>query len=81
VPKKARGVLHLVNDNGRRMALKETFWLLFGLFGFGGEIERHKRVTREEVEEGGGLACLSGSGQNDRWPRLCGAFQPGLNIA
>ena len=36
---------------------------------------------RKEVQEGGGLAGLSGSGQHDHWPRLRGALQTGFNIA
>ncbi|MDR3715171.1 MAG: hypothetical protein P4L51_20345, partial [Puia sp.] len=38
VSKEAGGILHLVNDDGRRIPLEETFRLLLGLLGFGGKV-------------------------------------------
>jgi hypothetical protein len=42
---------YLVDDDGLRMTLKETFRLLLGLLGIGGKIEGHKPVIREQVPE------------------------------
>jgi hypothetical protein len=66
--------LNVINDDGWRIALKEALRFLLGLFGFGGEIEGHKRIIRKQVSEGRGLAGLPGAGQDDHWPRLCRAF-------
>jgi hypothetical protein len=33
------------------MALKEAFWLLFSLFGFGREVEGDKRIIGKQVED------------------------------
>src|ERR1700737_4886205 len=65
MPKQARGILNLVDDDGRRITLKETLRLLLGLLGFGGKIERHECVIWKQVPEGRGLAGLPGSGQHD----------------
>ena len=46
-----------------------------GLFGFGGEIKREERITRKQVPEGGSLAGLPGTGQDDHRPCLRRAFQ------
>jgi hypothetical protein len=81
MPKNAGGILNLVNDDGRRMPLEETLWLLFGLLGFGGKIEGDESLAREEVQAGGGFANLSSACQGDHWPRLRRAFQAALNIA
>ncbi len=67
--------------HGRRMTLEKSARLLFGLLGFGGEIERYERMFRKQVQEGGGFAGLPGAGQHDHWPRSRGALQTGFNSA
>jgi len=68
--KKAGGVLHLVNDDGWRMALQEALWLLLGLLSFCGQIEGYEFVIREQVPECRGLAGLPCAGENDDRARL-----------
>jgi hypothetical protein len=63
------------------MALKKASWFLFRLLGFGGKIEGHKGMVREQTQEGGGFAGLSGSSEHDDWPRPRGALQPGFDSA
>ena len=81
VPKQAGRVWHLVDNDRRRMALQEALRLLFGLLGFGREVEGDKRIIRKEMQKGGGLAGLPGPGQHDHWPRPRRVFQVSLNIA
>jgi hypothetical protein len=47
VAKEAGSILNFINDDGWRIALKEALRFLLGLFGFGGEIEGHKRIIRK----------------------------------
>ena len=63
------------------MAQEKAVRFLFSLLGFGGKIERHKAVIREEMQEGRSLAGLSGSSQDDHGPGLRRALQVALNIA
>ena len=79
--KKAWGILHLVDDDGRRMTLKEARRLLFDLLRFGWEVKGHERVIRKLVPESGSLAGLPGAGEDNDGPRLRKAFQASLNIA
>jgi hypothetical protein len=69
----ARRILNLVDEDGRRMTLEKSARFLFSLFCFGGEVERNKRMFREQAQKGGGLAGLSGSSHHDHWPGLGGA--------
>jgi len=38
-------------------------------------------LVREQAQEGGGFAGLSGSSEHDDWPRPRGALQPGFDSA
>ena len=61
------------------MTLQKSARFLFSLLGFDGEVEGDKCMFREQAQEGGGFAGLSGSGQDDHWPRLGGALQARFN--
>jgi hypothetical protein len=44
------------------MTLEKSVRFLFSLLRFGGEVEGHKCMFREQAQEDGGFAGLSGSG-------------------
>jgi hypothetical protein len=81
VPEQAWGILDLIDDDWRWITVKEITRLFFCLLSFGGKIERHESIIREEAQKGRSLARLSGSSQYDHGPRLGGAFQARLDSA
>jgi hypothetical protein len=72
-------ILHLINNDGRRMTAKKTARFLLRLFRFSGEVKGYKGMVREKTPKRGCFAGLSGSSEHDYRPRLRGALQPGFN--
>jgi hypothetical protein len=49
VPKQARRILDLINEDRRRMTLEKSARFLFSLLGFSGEVEGDKRMFRGQA--------------------------------
>ena len=81
VPEQSGRILDLINNDWRRMTLKESGRFLFSLLGLDGEVKGDKGMFREQAQESGGFSGLSGAGQHDHRPGLRGALQPGFDSA
>ena len=81
VAEQAGRVLHLIDDYGRQVPLKEASRLFFGLFGFGGKIKGYELMVGEEPSKSGSLTGLASAGQHHHWTGPCRPLQAWLNIA
>jgi len=67
--KESRGILNLVDQNGRRMVTKEGLRIPLRLGSKAGEIEGDVVMVGKDLSQEGGLSGLSGPGQHqDRMP-------------
>src|ERR1700679_541058 len=81
MPEKTGRILHLIDDDGWRIALQKSTRLFLGLLGFRGKIEGDEGMLREQAPEGRSFAGLPGSGEHDDGPGSGGTLKPGLNGA
>ena len=69
VPEQAGRILHLVQDDGRRVPREKGVRVALGLLRLARQVERHESVIREEPPHQAGLPGLAGAGQHDDRPR------------
>ena len=71
VAQQGRGILNLVDDEGRCMFDQERFARQLGRFGHGGDVERHVAVPQKSPGKQAGLARLAAACQYYGRPLGC----------